>query len=120
MTYHGRRNAMRAVACVQVRKHSGYVAVRDSKDLGRLRDGEVVYTTLHVPDRDWANFTNDVKAGLPPERLRGMEVTVEDWTEGLIYILSVRNDNDHLSFTQGEWNAFRQDICNGEFDAPAM
>jgi hypothetical protein len=99
--------------CVQVARYAGWVVVRNSKNptANDLGDPQLWFTEVQFDD-----FQNGVRSGLAD----GHDLAVDQCSDGTYVFRNINPQTDRprlaLTFTEGEYEAFREGIIAHEFD----
>lgn len=99
--------------CVQVARHAGWVVVRNSKNPAENDAGD---PRLWFTDVQFDDFQSGVRAG----RTDGWDLAVDRCSDGTYVFRNVNPQTDRprlaLTFSEGEYQAFREGIIDHEFD----
>jgi hypothetical protein len=99
--------------CVQVARHAGWVVIRNSKNPNEDNIGD---PRLWFTEVQFDEFQGGVRSG----RVYGYDLAIDRCSDGTYVFRNTNPQTDRprlaLTFTEGEYEAFRAGIVDHEFD----
>lgn len=99
--------------CVQVARHAGWVVIRNSKNPNEDNIGD---PRLWFTEVQFDEFQGGVRSG----RVDGYDLAIDRCSDGTYVFRNTNPQTDRprlaLTFTEGEYEAFRAGIVDHEFD----